>query len=213
MGKKVSSIKNEKKLPSIKNMLRNALFIFLGVLIIFLVLGNYYFKSYEEKPLVVTFETNYGNFDVEIFYKEVNITSKNFLDYVNKGFYDGIVFHRIVNGFVIQAGGYDISGNEKNTNVPIILQSNLGLNNEKYTIAMARTIEPNSATSQFFINLRNNTDLNYKNEQFPGYAVFGKVVKGFDVIDKIGNVEVESRGFHLSWPVNDVIINRAYLKK
>ena len=156
----------------------------------------------------VLIQTNMGNITVQLYPDKAPITVQNFEDYVKSGFYDGTVFHRVVKGFVIQGGGFTANGTQKPTNSPIQLESDNGLPNAKYTIAMARTSNPNSATSQFFINTADNTFLNYGPGN-PGYAVFGKVVSGFGVVDAINNVPVETKYGMQDWPVSNVVIEKA----
>ena len=158
--------------------------------------------------LVATMNTNMGTIKIELFPDKAPVTVKNFISYVNDGFYDGTIFHRVINNFMIQGGGFLPDGTQKKTKAPITLESNNNLSNTVGTIAMARTNEPNSATSQFFINVKDNDFLNYKNDQNPGYAVFGKVVSGMDVVNAIKGVQTTTKGAYQDWPVEDVkIIN------
>lgn len=158
--------------------------------------------------LVATMNTNMGTIKIELFPDKAPITVKNFISYVNDSFYDGTIFHRVINNFMIQGGGFLPDGTQKKTKAPITLESNNNLSNTVGTIAMARTNEPNSATSQFFINVKDNDFLNYKNDQNPGYAVFGKVVSGMDVVNAIKGVQTTTKGAYQDWPVEDVkIIN------
>ena len=133
-------------------------------------------------------------------------STENFLNYVNAGFYNGTVFHRVIDGFMIQGGGMDANLNEKPTRAPIPLEASNGLKNDRGTIAMARTGNPNSATSQFFINVVNNDMLNAPKPDGHGYTVFGKVVKGMDVVDKIRAVATGNRGMHQNVPTTPVTI-------
>jgi len=135
-------------------------------------------------------------------------TVKNFLHYVNSNFYDGTIFHRVIKGFMIQGGGFRRDMEQKNTLAPIAIESNNGLKNDRGTIAMARTSNPHSATSQFFINTKGNDFLNYSSPttQGYGYAVFGKVINGMDVVDKIERVKTASKNHMDDVPVNPVII-------
>src|SRR3954468_2245267 len=135
----------------------------------------------------------------------------NFLSYVKKGHYDGTIFHRVIDGFMIQGGGFAPGMSQKPTDAPIENEANNGLKNDKYTVAMARTSAPHSASAQFFINVADNAFLNHTSPtpQGWGYAVFGKVVGGQDIIDKIRKVKTGSRGMHQDVPVDDVIIERA----
>lgn len=139
----------------------------------------------------VKIETSMGDIILRLDEKMAPVTVKNFLNYVNSGFYTNTLFHRVIKDFMIQGGGYDAAMNLKNTEVPIKNEANNGLKNDKYTIAMARTSDPHSASSQFFINGKNNAFLNYKgsNAQGWGYAVFGKVIKGQEVVDAISMVK------------------------
>ena len=168
----------------------------------------------EEKMKVVVFETNKGNFEVELYANKAPITVNNFLSYVNDGFYDGLIFHRVIDGFMIQGGGFDKDLSQKETKDPIKNEAGNGLKNEKYTIAMARTNVVDSATSQFFINVADNVFLDYTDETARGYgyAVFGKVVSGTEVVDKIKMVETTSKAGYQDVPVEPVIIEKAYVK-
>ncbi len=151
--------------------------------------------------------TNKGTIVVELDREKAPITVSNFLRYVDDGFYDGTLFHRVVPGFVIQGGGFLPGLVRKDTRPPIINESNNGLSNVRGTIAMARTNDPDSATSQFFINLVDNTSLDYAPDR-PGYAVFGRVIEGMDVVDAIAEVETTSRNGFNDVPVEDVVIER-----
>lgn len=135
----------------------------------------------------------------------------NFLDYVNKGHYDGTIFHRVIKGFMVQGGGMTADMKQKPTGSNVKNEANNGLKNDKYTVAMARTNEPHSATSQFFINATDNGFLNHtgENAQGWGYAVFGKVVAGTDVVDAIEGVKTSKGGFHSDVPVEPVVIEKA----
>jgi peptidyl-prolyl cis-trans isomerase A (cyclophilin A) len=137
----------------------------------------------------VLMETSLGKIRIELFTKEAPISVKNFLDYVNKGFYSGTIFHRVIAGFMIQGGGFTTAFTQKSTGAPIKNEGGNGLKNDRGTIAMARTGAPDSATSQFFINVANNDGLNRPRPDGFGYAVFGKVVEGMDVVDKIKAVK------------------------
>ncbi|MBI5656600.1 MAG: peptidyl-prolyl cis-trans isomerase [Geobacter sp.] len=145
---------------------------------------------------VVVLETSMGDIKVELFQKEAPLSVKNFLDYANSGFYNGTVFHRVINGFMIQGGGFTPDMTPKKTNPPIKNEAANGLKNDRGTIAMARTMVADSATAQFFINVANNNGLNRPSPDGHGYAVFGKVIDGMDVVDKIKAVKTGmSRGF------------------
>lgn len=164
------------------------------------------------KSNVVVFKTNYGTFEVLLNETAAPKTVENFRKYVNSGFYNGLIFHRVIPDFVIQGGGFYPNMTKKKTLPPIPIESNNGLSNKKYTIAMARTTDPNSATSQFFINLKDNNFLDYKDPQNPGYTVFGKIISGFDVINKIAKVNTTNVGYYQNVPVKPVIIEKVYFK-
>ena len=159
----------------------------------------------------VVLETNYGNMTLELFMKEAPLSVDNFLSYVREGFYDGTIFHRVIKGFVLQAGGMNEEMKQKVQKDAIKNEATNGLKNKKYTLSMARTSAINSGTSHFFINLRDNTSLDhYPNDPTKfGYAVFGKVVDGLDVVDKIALVEVTTKGRFENVPVKPVTITKA----
>jgi len=159
---------------------------------------------------IAVLETTKGNIEIELYRESAPATVDNFVKYVKAGFYDGTIFHRVIDGFMVQGGGFTPDGKEKTTNPPIRLES--GLSNLEWTIAMARTSDPDSATSQFFINVANNTFLD-RGSKSDGYAVFGKVVSGMDVINTIKSVQTASRGYHDDWPVEDILILKAYMKE
>ena len=161
--------------------------------------------------MIVVIETNQGNFEIELNKEKAPISVENFLSYVNEGYYNGLIFHRVINNFMVQTGGFDQDMNQKQTKEPIKNEADNGLKNEKYTVAMARTGEVDSATSQFFINTADNTFLDNGARDF-GYAVFGKVVSGQETIDKINSVKTTTKGFYSDVPVEAVIINKAYVK-
>ena len=158
----------------------------------------------------VVIQTNMGNIEVELNSDLAPNTIKNFIHYVNKNFYDGTIFHRVMKGFMIQGGGFTKDMEQKKTSSPIAIESSNGLRNDRGTIAMARTNDPNSATSQFFINTRDNPSLNYSAPTIHGYGytVFGKVIKGMDVVDRIESVETTSKGYMGDVPVDSVIIEK-----
>lgn len=160
---------------------------------------------------MVTLHTNFGDITLELNAEKAPITTANFLQYVDNGFYDGTIFHRVINGFMIQGGGFDTSMNQKETADEIKNEADNGLANDIYTIAMARTSAPHSASSQFFINVANNEFLNHTSPTSSGwgYCVFGKVTAGMDVIDKIRQVATTSRKGHQDVPVDNVTIERA----
>ncbi len=158
----------------------------------------------------VLLQTSFGDIEVELDSQNAPITTKNFVSYVNEGFYDGLTFHRVIPGFMIQGGGADDQLKFKEpTNEPIKNEANNKLKNDRGTIAMARTSVVDSATSQFFINVVNNDTLNYQSPTNYGYAVFGKVIKGMDVVDKIVSVPTKRMGPHQNVPVEPIYIKKA----
>ncbi len=160
---------------------------------------------------MVKLHTNFGTITLELDAEKAPATVANFLAYVNKGFYDNTVFHRVINGFMIQGGGFTADMQQKTTDAPIANEAANGLGNQAYTIAMARTSDPHSATAQFFINVKDNGFLNHSAPtlQGYGYCVFGKVIEGQDVVDKIKAVKTGNRAGHQDVPVDSVIIERA----
>jgi peptidyl-prolyl cis-trans isomerase B (cyclophilin B) len=160
---------------------------------------------------VVVMETSMGTIKIELFEDKAPVTVKNILGYVDDKFYDGTVFHRIIPTFMIQGGGFEPGMKQKPTAAEIENEANNGLKNDKYTVAMARTNAPHSATAQFFINASNNSFLNHTapSAQGWGYAVFGKVVSGTDVVDKIEGTKTGRKGFHDDVPLEDVVIEKA----
>ena len=157
---------------------------------------------------MILFETTKGGFTVELFEGEAPQTTANFLRYVQEGFFDGTIFHRVIPGFVIQGGGFGEDMRQKRTHAPIQNEADNGLKNLRGTLSMARTNEINSATSQFFVNLEDNAFLDHQKGNF-GYAVFGRVTEGMDVIDAIAGVETGRRGGHDDVPVNAVVVTSA----
>jgi peptidyl-prolyl cis-trans isomerase B (cyclophilin B) len=162
---------------------------------------------------VVKLHTNFGEITLELDAEKAPITVANFLQYVESGFFSNTVFHRVIDGFMIQGGGFEPGMAQKPTNPTIKNEANNGLKNDKYTIAMARTPSPDSASSQFFINIADNNFLNFTapTSQGWGYAVFGKVTSGQEVVDKIAKVKTGSQKGHQDVPVEDVVIERAEL--
>lgn len=160
---------------------------------------------------MVVLTTNFGQMKIELFADDAPKTVENFLTYVKEGFYEGTIFHRVIPGFMIQGGGMNPGMEEKDGNAPIENEANNGVKNERGTLAMARTMEPHSASSQFFINSTDNDFLNFRSETTEGwgYCVFGKVVEGLDVVDKISSVDTGRFGFHQDVPREDVIIEKA----
>jgi peptidyl-prolyl cis-trans isomerase A (cyclophilin A) len=162
----------------------------------------------------VAFDTSEGRIVVELAPQAAPKTVDNFLSYVKSGHYDGTVFHRVIPGFMIQGGGFTADMKEKATRGTIPLESRNGLKNERGTVAMARTMDPNSATAQFFINVKDNAFLDQANSRDGnGYAVFGKVVSGMDVVDKIKTVATGNRGPHQNVPVEPIVIKKATVEK
>lgn len=168
-------------------------------------------KTSMSHPQVELTITGYGVIKLELDAEKAPKSVENFLDYVKSGHYNGTVFHRVIPGFMIQGGGFAPGMNQKPTEPPIENEASNGLKNDKYTIAMARTNDPHSATAQFFINVASNEFLNHKapSGQGWGYAVFGKVIAGQDVVDKIAGVKTGTRGFHGDVPKEDVVIEKA----
>ncbi|MEW6340229.1 MAG: peptidylprolyl isomerase [Paraburkholderia sp.] len=162
---------------------------------------------------MVELHTNHGVIKLELDAEKAPKSVENFLNYVKAGHYDNTVFHRVINGFMIQGGGFEPGMKQKPTEAPITNEANNGLKNVTGSIAMARTNDPHSATAQFFINVNDNDFLNHSSPtpQGWGYAVFGKVVEGLDIVEKIKSVKTGSKGFHQDVPVDDVIIEKAVI--
>ncbi|VVE01193.1 cyclophilin [Pandoraea iniqua] len=162
---------------------------------------------------MVELQTNHGIIRIELDEAKAPKTVENFLNYVKEGFYDNTVFHRVINGFMIQGGGFEPGMKQKSTNTPIENEANNGLKNDKYTLAMARTNDPHSATAQFFINVNDNDFLNHSapTPSGWGYAVFGKVVEGQEIVDAIKGVKTGSRGLHQDVPLEEVVIEKAVI--
>jgi peptidyl-prolyl cis-trans isomerase B (cyclophilin B) len=162
-------------------------------------------------PKKVRLETSLGPVIIELDAERAPLSAANFLAYVNAGHYDGTVFHRVIKGFMVQGGGFEAGMKQKPTQAPIRNEASNGLKNKRYTLAMARTSDPHSATAQFFINTVDNGFLDFKaeNAQGWGYAVFGRVVEGSDVVDRIEGVATGRKGFHDDVPLEDVRIERA----
>jgi peptidyl-prolyl cis-trans isomerase B (cyclophilin B) len=160
---------------------------------------------------VIKLHTNFGEISIELDADKAPITVANFLQYVKDGFYENTIFHRVIDGFMIQGGGFDTDMKQKATKSPIKNEADNGLTNKSYTIAMARTPNPDSASSQFFINVADNDFLNFSSPtaQGWGYCVFGKVTAGTEVVDKIKKVKTGNRNGHQDVPVEPVIIERA----
>ena len=160
---------------------------------------------------MIVLKTNYGSFTIELDLEKAPISAANFLQYAEDGFYDGTIFHRVIDNFMIQGGGFDAGMQEKANRECIENEADNGLQNLSGSLAMARTSDPHSATSQFFINISDNDFLNHrdKTDQGWGYAVFGRVIDGMNVVDKIRNCETASAGGHQDVPVTEVIIESA----
>ncbi len=160
---------------------------------------------------MILLKTNFGDIKVELNHEKAPKTAANFEQYVKEGFYDGVIFHRVIDGFMIQGGGMEPGMKQKETRATIENEADNGLTNDVGTLAMARTMDPHSASAQFFINVSDNSFLNHsgKNTQGWGYAVFGKVVDGMDVVNRIKGVPTTSRMGHQDVPVDDVIILKA----
>ncbi|HJV81353.1 MULTISPECIES: peptidylprolyl isomerase [Oxalobacteraceae] len=159
--------------------------------------------------MAVILTTNYGKIKLELDAEKAPKTVENFLSYVKSGHYDGTIFHRVIDGFMIQGGGFEPGMKQKPTNEPIENEAKNGLKNEPYTVAMARTSAPHSASAQFFINVKNNSFLDYPGQDGWGYCVFGKVVEGTDVVDKIKSVKTTRTGMHSDVPVENVVVEKA----
>lgn len=158
-------------------------------------------------------KTNFGDVVVELFPEQAPVSVKNFIAYAESGFYDGVIFHRVIPGFMVQTGGFDKKMLRKATSKPIINEASNGLSNSRGSLAMARTNNPNSATSQFFINLKDNHFLNRSGDspQQAGYAVFGRVISGMDVIDKIAQQPTGNKSYYRDVPLQDIVIEKVVL--
>jgi peptidyl-prolyl cis-trans isomerase B (cyclophilin B) len=159
---------------------------------------------------MIRMQTTKGVIEIELDAEKAPVTVENFLTYVKDGFYDGTIFHRVIDGFMIQGGGLEPGMKEKQTREPIKNEADNGLANDRGTIAMARTNDPHSATAQFFINVSDNTFLNFRSQSVDGwgYCVFGKVLNGMDVVDDIKGVATTTKGFHQDVPAEDVMIEK-----
>ena len=157
---------------------------------------------------MITLHTTFGDIKIQLNEEKAPETSANFLQYCRDGFYDNTLFHRVIDGFMIQGGGMESGLREKATRAPIKNEANNGLSNKVGTLAMARTMEPHSASSQFFINVNNNTFLDFRSESLDGwgYCVFGEVIEGMDIVNKIKGVSTGSYGMHQDVPLEDVVI-------
>lgn len=172
----------------------------------FIILSLLFSSTVFGKSPVVQMETNMGTIEVELDEAKAPLTVKNFLSYVDEKFYDGLIFHRVINGFMIQGGGYNEKMVEKKTREPIKNEAKNGLKNTTGSIAMARTTDPDSATAQFFINVNDNSSLDYPSPDGHGYAVFGKVTSGMHVVNRIKMVKTGQLAGHSDVPMDTVVI-------
>lgn len=187
--------------------------LFMGLIAVLVVAGAG--SAFASSTPQVKIETSMGDIVLELNRTKAPKTVDNFIRYVQDGFYDGTIFHRVINSFMIQGGGFDENMSQKDTGSAIQNEADNGLSNAKYTIAMARTNQPHSATAQFFINVENNLPLNHsaKTSNGWGYCVFGRVIQGQDVVDKIKAVPTASRGMHQNVPITPVVIKKATVVK
>ena len=183
------------------------------LLLLGLCLAGSAFAAEGAKNPTLLLETSLGTVKVELFQKEAPISVKNFLDYAKSGFYNGTIFHRVIPGFMIQGGGFTADMHQKQSKAPIKNEAANGLKNDRGTLAMARTSAPDSASSQFFINVVNNDGLNRPSPDGFGYAVFGKVISGMDVVDKIAATQTGMQMGFADVPVTPVIIKAVKLAK
>ncbi|MFZ2172208.1 MAG: peptidylprolyl isomerase [Methylococcaceae bacterium] len=163
----------------------------------------------------VKLSTSLGEIIIQLNTEKAPVSSENFLKYVNEGFYNGTIFHRVIPGFMAQGGGFDTGFNQKAVHAPIKNEANNGLTNSRGTLAMARTSDPNSATAQFFINYKDNSFLNHTSQTSSGwgYAVFGEVIEGMDVVDAMAKQATGNRGGHQDVPKTDIVIEKAEVIK
>lgn len=176
-------------------------------LCIFLLASNTLFAEDSQPNPIVVIHTSKGPITLELYADKAPVTVANFLEYANSGFYDNTIFHRVIKRFMIQGGGYSVALSAKETRDPIVNESENGLHNDRYTVAMARKSDPDSATSQFFINTRINGALDARNGQ-PGYTVFGNVVEGKEIVRAIEKVETRTMGDFENVPVKAIVIER-----
>lgn len=178
-----------------------------------LFLGSTFHGAIAADAPQVSLKTSMGEIVLELYPEKAPKSVENFLQYVKNGYYNGTIFHRVISNFMIQGGGFDKDMRQKPTGAPIENEAKNGLKNEPYSVAMARTGAPHSATAQFFINVKSNSFLDYPGQDGWGYAVFGKVVKGTDVVDKIKAVETTTSGMHRDVPAKPVVIESASIVK
>ena len=190
--------------------MRTTNFFFIKSLLTFFIIFMTTSNAEANTPSKVQFTTNYGNIVIQLYTEKAPISSQNFIDYVNDKFFDGTVFHRVIPDFMIQGGGFDEEMQQKKTKKPIKNEAKNGLKNKVGTLSMARTQDINSATSQFFINLKDNAFLDHSDRDY-GYAVFGEVIKGMETVKKIADVETTNKLPHQNVPVEDVVILKAEL--
>ena len=193
------------------------LFLFSGSILS--MVANVFMQPSNSNPTatdIIVMETSLGNIEIALDRTKAPITVENFVNYAEEGFYDGLCFHRVISTFMIQGGGFYPNSTYKQAGDPIQIESTNGLKNLRGTIAMARSSDPNSATSQFYINVKDNPDLDYPSFDGYGYTVFGEVITGLDVVDAIKNVETDTRetpyGSMDDWPIEPVEIIRVYIK-
>jgi peptidyl-prolyl cis-trans isomerase B (cyclophilin B) len=161
---------------------------------------------------MIIFQTNKGDIKIELYFDKAPISAKNFEDYAKDGFFTGTIFHRVIKNFMIQGGGFDENMSQKPTKTPIENEAKNGLKNEKYSLSMARTSDPHSATGQFFLNTKDNSFLDYPGQDGWGYAVFGKVVDGTTVVDEIEKVATGNKGGHSDVPIDNIIITNTVVE-
>ena len=178
-----------------------------------LILGNAYGNTDEKNPIVVM-KTTRGPIEIELFKKKAPVTVKNFLGYVKEGSYNGTIFHRIIKDFIIQGGHYDVKLTPRKRKMPIINEASNGLRNTKGTLSMSRRVGKDTATNQFFINVRDNKVLNHvdKTDQGYGYAVFGKIIKGYDIMEKLNKAPTRRKGVFPKLPLKNIVIDSIELK-
>ncbi|KAI3597743.1 Peptidyl-prolyl cis-trans isomerase PpiA precursor [Cupriavidus necator H850] len=194
-------------------MIRSRRIVLAGLTAGALALSSFSALAQQKAAERVQFATSAGKFTIELYPEAAPKTVANFLEYVKSGFYSGTIFHRVINGFMVQGGGFDRDMKEKPTRAPIPLEARSGLKNKAGTVAMARTSDPNSATAQFFVNVVDNSNLDYPQPDGNGYAVFGKVVEGMETIDKIKSVPTTAYGPMRNVPAAPIVIESATVVK